>query len=262
MPKIKVNGINLYYETHGQGEPLIMIAGFSGNHTAWSNIVANYSQQYQVIVFDNRGIGQTDVPTFPYTTEMMADDAVGLIKALNVGPAHFIGHSFGGCIVQMIAHRYPELTKSIVLSCTAPKLKTRANLYMNARFELIKAGAPEESVVKFITLLCWSEKYLSQPKMAEQLVRAGFFPITLQGYENQMHAAINFDSRTWLKDIKCPCLIISGDDDILATTEDSKYLYDNISGSEQYCFKDVGHVPHVEQPKTFNDIVQKFLANH
>lgn len=259
MPTIKANSINIYYETYGQGEPLMLIAGFSGDHTAWQNIIDAYAAHYQVIVFDNRGTGQTESPNTLYTTEMLADDAAGLLKALKLGPAHFIGASFGGCIAQMIAYKYPEYTKSIILSCSFPFTHTRLRLYAEARLELIKAGAPETSNAKFRTLLCWSEKYLSKPNMAEQLVQGGFFPITTQGYESQMHAMINFDSRDWLHKIQCPCLVIAGDDDILATVEDGKYMSKTISNAEFYCFKEVGHLPYIEQPKIFNRLVLNFL---
>lgn len=260
MPIIKVNSINMYYETYGQGEPLVFVTGFSGDHTAWQNLIDTYAAHYQVIVFDNRGSGQTDSPSIPYTTEMLADDAVGLLKVLKLGPAHFISASFGGCIAQMIAYKYPELTKSITLSCSFPFAHTRLKLYAEARLELIKAGAPEASIVKFLTLLCWSEKYLSKAGMTEKLVQRGFFPITIQGYESQMHAMINFDSRDWLPKIQCHCLVIAGDDDILATVEDGKYISQTIPNAEFYCFKDVGHLPNIEQPEIFNRLVLDFLS--
>jgi 3-oxoadipate enol-lactonase len=271
MPIIKANSINIYYEIYGAGEPLVFVAGFSGNHTAWRSIVQHYVAQYQVIIFDNRGIGRTDCPDCPdaphhlYTTEMMADDTAELLRALQQaglvrpGKAHFIGHSFGGCIVQMVARRYPELVQSIILACTFTKFNVRGRLYAEARLELIKAGAPEASIVKFITLLCWSRKYLAQPGMVEALVRGGFFPITIKGYEGQMHAAATFDSRAWVHEIKCPCLVLSADDDILATVEDGEYLCHSMPHAEFYCFKDVGHVPFIEQPELFNQLVCDFI---
>jgi 3-oxoadipate enol-lactonase len=262
MPIIKTNNINLYYETYGQGQPLIFISGFSGDHTAWQTVIHNYADHYQVIILDNRGIGKTDCPTYPYTTEMFADDIAGLVNALQIGPVHFIGHSYGGCIVQNIAYKYPELTKSIVLVCTTPKLNIRCKLYTEARLELIKADAPETSIMKFITLLCWSKKHLNEPNMVETMIQGDFYPITITGYENQMHAALTFDSRSWLNQIKCPCLVLAGDDDILATVKDGEYLSQKIPHAEFYCFKDVGHVPHCEQPDIFNSLVHSFLNKY
>lgn len=259
MPIVKVNDINMYYETYGEGEPLVLVTGFTAELKAWQNIIRTYAAKYQVIVFDNRGIGKTDCPDFPYSTTMMADDTVGLLKALNLKSAHFIGASFGGCIVQEIAYKYPELVKSIVLSCSFPKWNMRVKLYAEARHEFMQKNAPDEAIVKFITLLTWSEKFLSKPGMAEQLVRGGAHPITLTGYVNQMHAVSTFDSTAWLNKIKCPCLVLSGEDDILISADNGVYMAEQIPNAEFYCFKDAGHLPYIEQPEIFNELVMEFL---
>nr|WP_258956523.1 alpha/beta fold hydrolase [Legionella sainthelensi] len=69
MPRIKVNDISMYYERHGQGEPIVFIAGFSADHLAWAAIVEYLKEKYQVILFDNRGIGQTDIPEGLYSID-------------------------------------------------------------------------------------------------------------------------------------------------------------------------------------------------
>ena len=259
MPKIKINDINLYYQTHGHGEPIVFVAGFSGDHTIWQNIVPVYAKKYQVIVFDNRGIGMTDCPNYPYTTEMMADDAAGLIKALQLKPVHLIGASFGGCIAQNVAYKYPDLIKSVVIANSFVKASMRGSLYATTRLAMIKAGVPEKIIMQFITALCWSNKYLSKPGMLEQLTSGGFFPITLQGYESQMNAMLTFDSHEWLAQIKAPSLVIASDDDVLADLEQAKEIAAAIPNTEYYCFKDAGHVPQIEQPELFNEIVLAFL---
>lgn len=259
MPKIKVNDINVYYQVHGQGQPVLFVAGFSGDHTIYQNLIEVYATKYKVIVFDNRGVGMSDCPNYPYTTEMMADDTASLITALQLKSVHLIGASFGGCIVQNIAYKYPDLVKSLIISNSFAKASTRASLYATARLELIKAGAPDKSIVKFITALCWSNKYLSKPGVADQIVNRGFFPITVPGYENQMHAMLTFDATKWLSQIKVPTLIITADDDVLATVEQAKELAATIQNAEYYCFEDVGHVPHIEQPELFNKVVLNFL---
>jgi pimeloyl-ACP methyl ester carboxylesterase len=260
MPKIKTNGINLYYETYGVGEPMVFVAGFSADHRAWQNVIDTYAKRYQVIVFDNRGIGQSDCPDYPYTTEMMADDVVGLIHELKLKNPYLIGHSFGGCIVQTVLKNHPTLAKSAILVTAPYKLNIRARLYTEARLELMKANAPEKSVVKFITLLCWSDRYLSQPGMAKQLVKDGFFPITITGYENQLNAALTFNSQEWLHKIQTPCLIIGADDDLCVSETETEFLAANIPNTEYFCLQDVGHVPMVEQPDAFNELVLNFIA--
>ena len=111
MPKIQVNDISMYYETHGQGEPLVLISGFSADHSVWSRVVDALKANYQVIVFDNRGAGQTDVPLGPYSIEQMAADVDGLCQQLGIQRAHFVGSSMGGFILQTLDFRYPKRVK-------------------------------------------------------------------------------------------------------------------------------------------------------
>ena len=84
MPKVRANGIDVYYEESGSGEPLLLIIGFGGDHQAWAFQVPAFGERYRVITFDNRGSGQSSVPDAPYTTRMMADDAVGVLDALGL----------------------------------------------------------------------------------------------------------------------------------------------------------------------------------
>lgn len=259
MPMIHVNNINLYYESDGQGESIIFVTGFTANHLAWQNTIDAYRENYQTIVFDNRGIGQSDCPDYPYTTEMMAKDTVELARGLGIKSAHFIGASFGGCIVQTIAYQYPEMMKSMVLVNTFDTFSMRGKLYADIRQELIQANVSPESILKFITMLCWSESYLSQPGKVEQLVERGFSSITLAGYKNQLHAMMNFDSREWLDKIRVPCLVLAGRDDVLVPTSQSERLAKAIAGAEYYFFDNVGHVPQLEQPELFNQLAKKFI---
>lgn len=105
MPHIKVNDISMYYEMHGKGEPIVFIAGFSVDHVAWFEVVERFKDKYQVILFDNRGVGQTDVPDGPYSIEQMTDDVAALCSALGVPQAHFVGNSMGAssCKAWLIA---------------------------------------------------------------------------------------------------------------------------------------------------------------
>lgn len=86
MPIVKVNDITMYYEVHGQGEPLVLIAGLNSDHTLYQKLgmIARLAESYQVVVFDNRGVGQTDKPNIAYSIEMMAKDMVGLLSVLGI----------------------------------------------------------------------------------------------------------------------------------------------------------------------------------
>src|SRR2546427_3279997 len=131
MPKVRVNGIGLNYVEAGSGDPLLLIMGFGGDHQAWAFQTPVFAQRYRVIAFDNRGAGQSDVPDVPYTTRMMAEDAIGLLDALRIERAHVLGVSMGGMIAQELALAHPQRVRSLQLHCTlAPR-----DAYMQALIE-------------------------------------------------------------------------------------------------------------------------------
>ena len=116
MPKVKVNGINMHYEVHGDGFPIVMITGVSFCLKIWDNVlIDSLSKQFKVILFDNRGAGQTDIPEGEYTIKMMADDTTGLMDALNIERAHILGFSMGGMIAQEVALNYPQKVEKLIL---------------------------------------------------------------------------------------------------------------------------------------------------
>jgi len=108
MPYAKNGDINIYYEVHGEGEPLAMIMGYGGDLTRWSRILPYLSKDYKAIIFNNRGIGQTDKPDIPYTIKMMAADLAGLLDTIGIKAAHIFGVSMGGMKAQQFALDYPQ----------------------------------------------------------------------------------------------------------------------------------------------------------
>src|SRR6266536_1661770 len=103
MPTAQVNGIDLYYEEQGSGEPLLLIMGFTAHSMLWMMQVPALAQRYRVITLDNRGVGRSSVPPGPHTTRQMADDAAGLLDHLGIEQAGVIGWSMGGMIAQELA---------------------------------------------------------------------------------------------------------------------------------------------------------------
>src|SRR6266700_2919026 len=98
MPYLKIDDIQMYYEIHGDGEPLLLIVGLGTDISEWDGIIRWLAQKYQVLAFDNRGAGRTDKPDVPYSIEMMADDTAELMKALAIERASLLGISMGGKI--------------------------------------------------------------------------------------------------------------------------------------------------------------------
>ena len=191
MPKLKINDISMYYEIHGEGEPVVFISGFGADHLSWRAVIESFKENYQVILLDNRGAGQTDAPTGPYAIDQMADDVVQLCSNLGIKQAHFVGNSMGGFILQTIAYLHPHLVKSATISHSSATIHTCFQIYLSAQLELLKANAPLPSLIK--ASLCWvfSYQFLSKPDMLNMLCELSLnnpYPFTIKGYEGQLVA--------------------------------------------------------------------------
>ncbi|MGL5742725.1 MAG: alpha/beta fold hydrolase [Legionella sp.] len=218
MPRIKVNDINMYYEVHGQGEPVVCIGGFSSDHTIWSELPEYFKDKYQLVLFDNRGAGQTDIPDGPYSIEQMANDVVDLCSALEIKHAHFVGNSMGGFMLQHLAFRHPELVKSAIIGNSGASIHTVFHVYVDAQLELLKANAPLKSLLKASSSLAFSYHFLSQPGALEQLIQLVLdnpYPFTVKGYEGQYADLEQLDSRDWIQKINVPVLVLGAEDDLI-----------------------------------------------
>lgn len=119
MPKISVNGLGLYYEIEGDGEPVVLIPGFASGLSLWSTQVPALSRDFRVITFDPRGISASDKSEGPQTIGLLADDVAHLLQALGISSAHIVGVSFGGFVAQEFALKYPSMARKLVLVCTS-----------------------------------------------------------------------------------------------------------------------------------------------
>ena len=193
MPKVKVNDINMYYEIHGKGEPLIFLQGMGVEITSMHNVINEFAKKYMVIAPDNRGVGRTDMPDIPYSIEMMAEDTAGLMDEVGIKSAHFLGISMGSRIAQVIAVKYPEKVKSLVLNVAASSFPDPLKPITDASLENpdLREKMLLESGIIFI------QKYPPNP---ESFIR-------------QVKAVRDFDGRKQLNQIKAPTLIVNGTKD-------------------------------------------------
>ena len=213
MPTVHVNDIDIYYEIHGEGVPLLNILGMGMNIASFygPSMTRQLAEHYQVIAFDNRGIGRSSKPDTPFTIEMMAQDTIGLMDALDIKQAHIVGGSLGGCVVQIIAAKHPGRVKGLVLHGAASRypLIFRVMVHMAAKIPSIR----RKSV-----------------KMAEPIFKEPY-PPTETTYLNQCFIGATFDSRYLLCRITAPTLIINGTNDKYVPMKFTRELAGGIRGS-------------------------------
>ena len=107
------NGTKIFYQIRGEGEPLVLIMGFGADGNLWEQHVAEYQKHFRCYLIDNRGVGKSDQPPGPYTTEMMARDVVAVMDHSQVSTARVAGISMGGAIAQQLALNHPERVHSL-----------------------------------------------------------------------------------------------------------------------------------------------------
>lgn len=241
MPTVHVNDIDMYYEIHGEGFPLVNILGMGMNIASFygPSMTRQLAEHYQVIAFDNRGIGRSSKPDTPFTIEMMAQDTLGLMDALDIQQAHIVGGSLGGCVAQVIAAEHPERVKGLVLHGAASRypLIFRVMVHMAAKIPFVR----RKSV-----------------KMAGPIFKEPY-PPTETTYLNQCFTGATFDSRHLLCRISAPTLIIGGSSDQYVPMKFTRELADGISGSRLELL-DCDHLFILKEPELMIRPALKFLA--
>jgi len=264
VPVAEACGHRVFYEEHGAGDPVLLVNGLTADHTAWGLQTDYLSASCRVIVFDNPGVGQTTGPSGPYTTELFADVAAGLLDELGIERAHVVGASMGGAIAQQIALRRPELVRSLVVHCTWG----RCDGYLEALFRSWAAIAPAVSTLELsrqIWLWVFTPRWYETPGTVdelERLVTENPWPQSAEAFCDQTAACIGHDTLDDVAKISAPTLITVGDSDLLTPAHHSQALAERIPGARLHVWPEMGHAPFWEMPEEFNRRNRDFLEAH
>ena len=262
MPFAKINGIDLYYEIHGIGKPLVFLSGFSTHHMTWFSFIEPFKNDFQMVLLDNRGAGQTTAPTTPYTIETMADDTIALLDQLEIMRASFIGSSMGTAISQTIAYKYPDRIDKGALIAPFHKLPAASIYKIATTGKLMEANVPIELIIDTVIPWLFSNTFVRSPeKYQEKAKEMSHNPHiqTFDGFKGQFEALINFDSSSFLSKIDAEMLILAGEEDLSSPLWCAKYLYDHLKRSTLHTFPHVGHMAHVERRNEVIDLIKKHL---
>jgi pimeloyl-ACP methyl ester carboxylesterase len=254
------DGVKIYWRESGQGEPLLMIMGLGYTADMWHHIEPALAQHCRLIMFDNRGVGQSDAPPGRYQMSEMADDAAAVLDAAGVKSAHVFGFSMGGYVAQEFALTNPARVRSLILGGTSfggdqAILASREVLdILQAR----KTMSPEEGVHALVPAVYHSAT--PQERVDADLeIRLSSFP-SAQGYGGQLQAIQMWSSFERLDQLKAETLVLHGDSDQLVPTQNGHLLAQALPNAQLEILHAASHVFFTDQPDKTVASVLKFLG--
>ncbi len=267
MPTVETNGIRMFYEELGDGDPLLCLMGITAPGSVWEQHVEAWSRDFRCIMPDNRGVGQTDKPDGPYTSRMMADDMAGLLDALSLDQVRVIGCSMGSIIAQQMALHHRDRVRSMVLMCPW----ARCDRYAKGVFEHmkhIKARLEPADFMNFIQLLIFAKPHWDDDDAFHNLIEGRHAaaeeetPQPLRALVAQADACIEHDVLADLGSVACPTLVIGGERDIFTPPWMGEEIAEAIDGAELHLYADAGHAFHWERIEDFNPRVARWFREH
>lgn len=257
MAYVVNEGARLYWKQQGSGPPVLLIMGLSFTHEMWFRVLPGLAGEYRTIVFDNRGVGRSDVPRGPYAMRRMASDARAVLDAAGVESAHVIGASMGGMIAQELALRYPQRVRSLTLGCTSssglfgkwPQFQygprqwpstSREERERSLRSLLYAEGTPAERIEEDLRVRCacaWCYK----------------------GFLNQFAGILMWSAYRRLSRISVPTLVVHGDQDHLVPPQNGRVVAARIRGARFELIRDAGHILITDQPEACVASIRGFL---
>jgi 3-oxoadipate enol-lactonase len=266
MPTVNANGIDIYYEVQGEGEPLVLIPYLAADQACYAFQVAEYAKHFTCFTVDLRGAGLSGKPEGSYSTGLFADDVAAFMQAAGVGQAHVAGLSLGAAVGMHLAAKHPSLVKS--LSMTSAWHKTDEFLRAVVETWRIMAegmGDVTEMVIRGIFPWCFTpELYAARPEYIDGLadfVRGRPMP-PVDAFLRQSSAVLAHDASAALGSITAPTLIMFGKHDMATSTRFAEPLSSGIANSEVVVFEDASHAPIYEQVEEFNQRSLAFLQAH
>jgi pimeloyl-ACP methyl ester carboxylesterase len=263
MPYALVDDVEIYWESHGEGESLLIISGVSGGTWSYEESIAVWSPHYRVLVFDNMGAGLSSKPDRPYTIAQMADHAAAVMDAAQVKEAYVVGLSMGGMIAQEVALRHPARVCGLVLGCThcggSERIPPAPEVIQ--RFADNKGLSPKEIIDKNLRLLVTPEFLQSGSeslqRYRERQLKAPFQPD--YALQRQLEAIRIFDTCERLANIKSPTLILTADHDLLVPPANGRILASRIPGAKLKELTESGHLIHLECAEALHQSVLRFF---
>lgn len=262
MPFLNHREIQLYYEQHGSGPPLLLIAGLASDSQSWLPVVEGLAKQFTVILLDNRGVGRS-TQECEISITLMADDCAALVRHLGYQRVAVAGHSMGGMIAMELARLHPDLVDRLVLVATAARNTMRNNLLFQDWADWYEAGS--NRAAWFRTVLYWilTEHFFENQALLDASLDYLLqypWPQSPQGFRKQIEAIAGFDATQWLGEVMIPTCVLAGESDLLMPPECSAVLARQLPDARLQIVKGAAHSVQTEQPEAFVKTVLEFLG--
>ncbi len=260
-----VNGIDIYYERHGDGEPLLFISGLGGHVAEVPHLTDSYSQHLEMIAFDGRGNGRSTVSEGAYSIAQFADDAAGLLDALGIARTFVYGSSLGGMIAQELTLRHPERVRGLILGCTTggatrgirPSSDTVQRMVHNQTL-----SGDEAAVAGW--RLGYSERYIAEhfDQLMARSRLVSRYATPRDSYLRQIVAAAQHDTWDRLTTVVCPVMIVHGAEDVMLPIGNALMLKERMTHAELHVLDGMGHGYNLEARHIADPLVIDFVQRH
>jgi 3-oxoadipate enol-lactonase len=242
MPFTDNDGTRIYWTEAGSGDPLLLIMGLGYSHEMWHRVTPVVSQHFRTILFDNRGVGRSDLPDGPYSINVMADDAAAVLDAAGIQRAHVFGISMGGMIAQEFALQYPARVDKLILGCTAcggPKA-VRAEPEVNAVL-MNRSKMPQEEAIQAGIPYIYDTRTAGERIEEDLVIRRRTFP-EARSYTAQLQGILAWNCYERLRNITAPTLVIHGETDRLVPPGNGQLIAETIPGAKFVLLPHASHI--------------------
>jgi 3-oxoadipate enol-lactonase len=265
MPKLRVNGVELYYEDVGSGPQTIVFAhGLLWSCRMFDAQIVALKDRYRCVSFDFRGQGQTEVTKGGYDMGTLYEDAAALIEALNLAPCHFAGLSMGGFIGMRLAARRPELLRALILVETSADPEPAANIPRYRQLGMVARYIGLRPVAGRVMPILFGRTFMTDPARAadRKLWQQRMAGNDKQGVKRALNGVI--ERKPIYEDlgrIALPTLILVGDEDVATVPAKAQRIHEAIAGSRLVTIPHAGHTSGVEQPQAVTSAIEEFHAS-
>jgi 3-oxoadipate enol-lactonase len=262
MPTVEANGQTLYYEVHGEGEPLVCLMGLAADVLAWTLQIPAFAAAHRMVVLDNRDVGRSSIAGSDYEIADMARDTLALADALELDSFHLLGYSMGGAIAQELACQAPGRVRTLTLAVTFPAGGAWARKLSDVWGARVHKISHEEHIDELM-LLNQSEAFFDNPEgvaFLRNLMLQNPHPQPPDAFARQLAAASRHDVRDRLPSLTMPVHVIGCEHDLLVPVWKSRELAELIPGAELTVLEGAPHGACVECAEAFNTAVLDFIA--